>query len=123
MQIKFHYTKVKKGSWLDTVPTDLIYTSGNIYSDTFTTKDKDASRFYVVEVQNTIDFNRDTIVVNVYTTGEGTLRYTRPYYYDAGGAGTGHAYYRLEVTKQASGAVNFYLPESNCVLFRITGYA
>ena len=118
-----HYTKVKQGSWKNTVPTDLIYTSGNIFSDTFTTKEKDASRFYVVEIQNAINFNRDTIVVNVYTTGEGTLRYTRPFYFDSGGDGTGHEYHKLAVTKFASGAVKFEMESSYSTLFRITGYA
>ena len=118
-----HFTKVKKDKWQDAVPTDLIYPSGNIFSDTFTTKEKDASRFYVVEVQSAVNGNRDTFVVNVYTTGEGTLRYTRPYYYRINETWDGHAYYELAVTKLASGAVKFEMEDGNSHLFRITGYA
>jgi len=108
---------------LGNVPTDLIYSCVNISSNTFTTKEKDASRFYVVEVQSAVNGNRDTFVVNVYTTGEGTLRYTRPYYYRINETWDGHAYYKLAVTKLASGAVKFEMEDGNSHLFRITGYA
>lgn len=117
-----HFTKVKKYSWLDTVPTDLIYTSGNIFSYRFMTKEKDASKFYVVEVTNQVNNQKDTIVVNVYTTGEGTLRYTRPFYFHFQD-NLYHDTYQLTVTKLANGSVVFEMENSYCQLFRITGYA